>query len=711
MRRITSVFLAALTASSAAVACGGQKGAEAPKGGRGDGSDADGATDHDGLADYVVEHGGIGTLGGSLQTPGLEVGGLHLDHLDPKDPVKLDGLLTEWPARTQAHTVAKGDGSRDRMGIAVQYDDTKLYVGAEITSAKLVRTDDFSEGEDHASLVLAFPTVTGQLVVYEVGLFAGKPGESSGTVRYSSGPKKGQDVDGAKIIEARAHDGYSFEAAFPWTAFPEASTVRVGLRGVARYYGAEAPGSVTSIIATGPGDRDTPTALPPLPMEAEQALAEQLLIPKKLAETAPLFDAVADVAGNAMLERVSVFDKYLTICGPSYLDGTKFYFKDLGAQFVSLDLRRVTGRPKADLLLRRRFSFDADTTRAATTRDWFEVLSVLGASEPTTVFAHEIAIASGKNRIDDDLQIHIAQREIDIRTDNATGWDASSYHEVIATDVEPVLLPWGTVKSQSVRFDGARYVKSSEVAQAGAERLGPSGGSSGAASTPAKLVEPATPPARPASTDLSKQVFDLYERDRHVAGIAPRFDIAVNVGGDARPERVVLVDRDIVIFGPGFKGGASYAYLTLAQFDDAADITDFTVRDLNGDGAADIIVRGTRRMTTGSTGAASSAGAPVAMDLIVVYSLNGETITRVFAAETGREQSGNRVQEMLQFIPSGSGRGFDILVAPARATGWTQRSYPWRQEPAGGQIEPLLLPWGGTPKATYRWDGTQFSRL
>ena len=49
------------------------------------------------------------------------------------------------------------------------------------------------------------------------------------------------------------------------------------------------------------------------------------------------------------------------------------------------------------------------------------------------------------------------QQEIEVSVQTARGWDASSYHEATASDVLPVLLPWDGVKSQTFRFDGARF--------------------------------------------------------------------------------------------------------------------------------------------------------------------------------------------------------------------------------------------------------------
>ena len=40
-------------------------------------------------------------------------------------------------------------------------------------------------------------------------------------------------------------------------------------------------------------------------------------------------------------------------------------------------------------------------------------------------------------------------------------------------------------------------------------------------------------------------------------------------------------------------------------------------------------------------------------------------------------------------------RSLDVDVRAGRATGWTDKTYPWPQDKPGGAIEPLLLPWGG----------------
>jgi hypothetical protein len=165
----------------------------------------------------------------------------------------------------------------------------------------------------------------------------------------------------------------------------------------------------------------------------------------------------------------------------------------------------------------------------------------------------------------------------------------------------------------------------------------------------------------------------------------------------------VLFGRDVVVFGPSFKNGTGYARISLSQFAQDNDIAELTARDLTGDGAAELLVRGVRHVK-------SPAGETIAIDGLFVYQVKAANIGRVFAVETGRELGAKRVQGLVQFIPGNGNKAFDIDVRPGRATGWNQQTYPWPQDkPGSGPIEPVLLPWGGISGLRYTWNGTQFS--
>ncbi|MEO7109233.1 MAG: hypothetical protein ABI183_02245 [Polyangiaceae bacterium] len=668
--------LSSLSILACIAACGG--GAGSTKNGA---KSASGANGTDSIADEAAKNGGIAGAGVGGSSSSATASSLQFELLDPAAPVKLDGVPLEWPARTSASQSIRGDGSTLGFLAALQYDDSKIYVAGEITDPS------FKVGSDHASLILAIPGAGGALVPYEIAFYAGKPGETSGSVKFGAGSQKGRDVPGAKIVEAPAKGGYTFEATVPWTTFPEARLVRVGMRGVMRYTN----GSAT--VATGSGDMSTTSALPALPTEPEQSLIEGLLAPKHLGD--PKIDIYADIAGDAMKERISIYGHFLTVCGPGYRHGKEYFVRDLAADTLSLEARSVTGHDKSDLLLRRRF-----TRPDSSTRDWFEVWSFT-TDEPQTAFAHEIEVASGSKRIDNALRV--GEHEIDVTIDAAQGWDASSYKEPIVGDAEPILLPWGPVKEQTYKLQSGKFVKAHETPNPNAQKT---------MITRREAMTPTDVPTPPvhsisgsgSASNLGNELLALYKKDHGVAADAkPKTDLEVSVAEDSRPERVLLYGRDLVVLGPGFRGGASYAYLSLSQFSSDADVHELTARDLTGDGAADILVRGVRHV-------AQSSGPAVDVDLLLVYQIANNAITRIFSIETARELSGKRVQGLVQFIPAKSGKGFDIMSSAGRATGFTKENFPWaEQAPGSGSIEPVLLPWGTVTSARYAFNGTAYA--
>ncbi len=283
----------------------------------------------------------------------------------------------------------------------------------------------------------------------------------------------------------------------------------------------------------------------------------------------------------------------------------------------------------------------------------------------------------------------------------ADGWDALSYREPIASDVEPILFPWGGVRSQVWRWDGTHFTKGKEVAQK--EQI--PGGGDARAPAARHPAEPPTPKVSRGRRSLGARSSSSTARTAaSPADAAPKVDLKVHVAGDARPERVVLIGRDVVVFGPGFKGGIAYAYITLSQFADAATSSDLSARDLTGDGAADLVVRGVRHV--------SGDGGAVDSELMFVYQVGADSIDAHLRHRDRRaSRASKRVQGLVQFIPAPGGKSFDILAAPGRATGWTEKTYPWTQDqPGGGAIEPLLLPWGGIGSLRYRWTGSQFAK-
>lgn len=647
------------------------------------------------IADAAAEQGGLAALGGAgnrEESTGTEVafaGPLRLERLSTKRPPKLDGVTNEWHARSPAKETLAGKTDNLSLDVAVQSGDDTLWIAAEIGDANLKRSSASATSDDHVRIVLAFPSGRGVLKAYEVGFWPGTPGSAPGAVKWVSGPNAGQKVAGAKLVENDVKGGVTFEASVPWSSFPEASHTRVGMRAAFRYHD-----DGGGVLGTGPGGVDKPNDLLALPIPAEAAVVEGLLEQKGLAGTKPTIDVYADVAGDDRKERISVFGRFFTICGPGYRSGKQFFWREVVGDIVSLTTStNLLDRKKEELVVRRR------VTAGSAVHEVLEVWTIPDRSEePQTLFAQEVLIASpdGKKKIANSM--HLGNRSMELAIEPPTGWDASSFAEQVAGNgIEPILLPWGAVRSRTFKIDGGKVAIASEVPQTPANAPAPK-----AAASSASPAEPPTPTvSKP--VDLSKQVLEAYLRDAGVAaGTKPKFDLAANVDGDAKPERVALFGRDLVVMGPGFKGGTGYSRLSLSQFGEDKDVSELTARDLDGDGAAELVVRGQRHVKVGDQ--------TVDVDAQFIYQVKAGNLARVFAIETGREVSGKRVQGQVQFVPSKKGKGFDILVSPGVAKGWTKETYPWPQDkPGAGAIEPVLLPWGGIANVRYAWNGSTFA--
>ncbi|MFO0759763.1 MAG: hypothetical protein U0359_24965 [Byssovorax sp.] len=594
--------------------------------------------------------------------------------VEPKS-IKLDGIPKEWSALSAMPYASKGRaGKPDAEGkAAVAYDAANVYVTAELTD------DTLRPGADHIELCLGFPGGT----VYELSIFPGEPGKSPGSAKM----KDGGAVAGAKVVEAPTSGGWSIEAAIPWSAFPAAKSVRVGLRGAIFFHDADSGSAIKNILGTAPSTAYA--SLPPISTEPEQALADGLVRDKSI-KGAPRHNLLADVAGDAMKERVLVYDRYLVVLGSGFRKGAEYYYSDLGVDpaqgmLPSFEVRDLTGDGQSEILLRKRIG---------TPSRYREVLQVLhfGSGDvPVPIFQHEVGVTTDAGSIANEVSViqSGAKASIKITPGASRGFSIDNYKEPTESSFDPVLLPWGAIASQTYTYSGSGFTKMGEEKQAPQEKSPDKGDA--AQSLP-------KPPAPPSASELLEQVHAQYRRDRGVSGKA-RFDLAVDLTADKQAERVLLYDRDLVLFGKGYKGGTGYTFLTLTQFAAGADITDLGARDLTGDGKAELIVKGVMHAP-----APKEIGGTVDREVLLVYQMNGESLKRIFAAETARSLGSKRVTGALRLLPDG------IELGPGKAVEWTESTYPFGQDQANGGFEPLLLPWGGNKPIKYRWSGSSFSR-
>jgi hypothetical protein len=163
------------------------------------------------------------------------------------------------------------------------------------------------------------------------------------------------------------------------------------------------------------------------------------------------------------------------------------------------------------------------------------------------------------------------------------------------------------------------------------------------------------------------------------------FDRPVSLGR-AAGARIIMAGHLAAAISDG------YVYVEL-PFKDRKDLKEARVIDLAGDGRYALVLRYTERSAWG------------ARDLIAVYRFGGDTVSRVFAAETGKSQGANHIDDKVSYVRRG--KATDILIEAGSAAGFTAESY--KESPAEDVI-PILVPWGDARKARYQFRGDEYLR-
>jgi hypothetical protein len=608
------------------------------------------------------------------------------------DEVTLDGVPeefeTDWRELTHEN---KGSAKKGDLGAkaTIAYDAQAIYVAADVDDDKLVG------GADHVELLLGIPG--GKLV--SLKLYPGEPGKSRAMVKEGS-----RKIGGAEIVEAPQKGGYSLEAKIPWSAIPESKTIRVGYRGALFVHDADSGGSVETILGT--AESRAYAELPPISTAPELALGSGLLRERNIT-AAPRYNLIADLVGDDLFERVLVYDRFLVILGPGYRGGEQYYYRDLGTADVPLfQLADLTGDGRAEALVRRRI---------AGPKGGVEVLEVLGyqgdSETPSSLFAQEVAVTLDDGaEIENEVKISGSgtRTRITISAGKASGIDHGSPESI--TGATPVLAPWGPVTSQTFAVKDGEIVLASEKRREADVEPEPDGPPPDRVAHDAPSPKPKPEPAKVAVWTKSQssdgdvdRVYALYKKQRKVSD-EPRWDHSADLVGGGDKERLVVHGRDLVVFGPGFREGRGFSALTLSSFENDEDITSVSVKDVNRDGHAEIVVRGEIR-----TPLPDDLGeGEIHRDVVFLYMVKGEVIERVFAAEVGRRVGDDRIESKITFLKKGK---FHIELKPGKAVGYTEDTYPWKQKTAPEDgVEPILLPWGGIDKVRLRYDGSVFAR-
>ncbi len=618
--------------------------------------------------------------------------GKALRALHAPSKVIYDGLPKEFDTDwVSLEFDAKGSSTANDIAAraTVAYDGRGLYVAADVTDDKLVGGGDFVE------LLLGIPG--GSIASFR--LYPGVAGDS----RAQAKDKAGRKISGAKIVEAPKSRGYTLEAFIPWRAVPRSSTIRIGYRGALYVHDADASKRVDTII--GSADTRSYAGLPPLSTMTELSLGSGLLRERNIRK-APRFNLMANVVGDKLLERVLVYDRFLVVLGPGYRNGEQYYYRDLGTSTIAkLEVKDFTGDGMADLRI------DKTVRGSGGTVGVVEVLSYHGGGEtPVAVFAQEIRLQlDDGGEISNDISVSGSgsRTKIRIGAGKASGIDKANFVSASSTGASPVLLPWGSVASQIFTLTDGTFELAKETSQAGEAVV----------SVPPSPEPSGEPAQRPRTTSRGKRraargveraadverVYALYRKQRKVRGKA-RFDIRANLTAGKKSERMVVHGRDLVVFGPEFRGGRGFSAITLSHFEKSSDIRSVSARDVTGDGKREIVVKGVIRSPLPE----DVGEGQMHRSVMLVYKVKGDVIERVFAAELARRIGSKRIEAKITFSRKAKHK---ITLKPGRAVGYTKETYPWLQktEP-DGDFEPLILPWGGINKVRLRYDGGKFVR-
>lgn len=602
------------------------------------------------------------------------------------DGVRVDGALGDW---RQAEMTQVGRGRDASMRFAVGNDGEGLFVAAEVTDDRLVRTPQPGNREDAVVLTLAIGQGRRRSVV-DIYLFAGVSGRSAATAGLArSFGGRPRPLRGARVVEAPRRGGYTLEAYIPFRSIPngqrwESARASIRLRDVDSEAHPEVE-SEPSLVDVDAQHLDN--LVPLMPTGGASGALNAFLNERGIAAARPTHTLNGDVRGDGQPERVYLVHNYVLVTGPG-VRGGGYAFHQLSVDHArdvrSARLRDLTGDGKAELVVVLRQRNDQGE------RDLWQVID-LHSERIREMFAIEVRKAiRGGGSVEARVRILNARGrqapEIEVSSHRAQRLDRESYREAPATDVVAMLLPWGRIRSRRFRWNGRTFAQTSEREN---PRYEPPQQASPATrpstATRPSQSEPATP-----SPPSEERLLGEFRRQRGIGRRArPRFRMRANVAGDRGQETVQVFGRHLVAVGSGIQNGGSWFYYEIPAPSDQ-DLLDVSSADVTGDRRHELIFR--VRQSFGE----------VTREVLIVHQFTPRGFPRLLVVEVARHQGDQRIENQVQT------RGGRLTIRPGRAVGWNEQSYRFERG-ANDSAEPLLLPWSDRA-VTYRLRGGRLQR-
>jgi hypothetical protein len=173
---------------------------------------------------------------------------------------------------------------------------------------------------------------------------------------------------------------------------------------------------------------------------------------------------------------------------------------------------------------------------------------------------------------------------------------------------------------------------------------------------------------------------------------SPKFDLVADVTGDSMAERVLVWGKYLVVLGPHFRSGSEFYFQELNSTAD--DVKSLQVRDVTGDGKAEVLVQ----MRVG--------GVSTWRELLSVQTVVSDQLQPILEHEVAVGTTQGTVHNRAAWS-TGTKKGMRWTLRPGTAEGLTAANY---QAPPGTGKAEVLLPWGTIKSKVYEWDGSRFDK-
>ncbi len=175
-----------------------------------------------------------------------------------------------------------------------------------------------------------------------------------------------------------------------------------------------------------------------------------------------------------------------------------------------------------------------------------------------------------------------------------------------------------------------------------------------------------------------------------LSGAEPRFDFRGQVAGDSAPERVVVVDKYAVVYGPHYKEGKGFTSFAF-PFGMGGGLKSAALDDVTGDGIEELTCVVRQRNDLGSR------------EVWFAISFAEDKPRILFGIELRKEAQGGFIESKLS-IEKKTRAASTLRVSLGDSSGFSAESY---RETPSAEVESILLPWESVVSRAYQFDGTR----